>query len=89
MLAAWKTLLFYTHYDFGSGLDFNIQQLKKGLTSCGPLSEKLYAGNDMGSSHGLGKAINVHLFVVCRMPSSNKTPTPSESTKMKDWKPHM
>jgi hypothetical protein len=26
MLAAWKTL-YYSHYDFGSGLDFNIQQL--------------------------------------------------------------
>jgi hypothetical protein len=29
-IAAMKTLI-YSRYDFGSGLDFNIQQLKKGL----------------------------------------------------------
>jgi hypothetical protein len=47
LVAAWKTRL-YTHYDFGSGLDFHIQQLKKGLTSFGPVSEKVSAGNDTG-----------------------------------------
>jgi hypothetical protein len=46
-LAAWKSLL-YSHYDFGSGLDFNIQQLQKGLALFGPISEKVSAGNDSG-----------------------------------------
>jgi hypothetical protein len=43
-----KTLI-YSHYDFGSGLDFNIQQLKKGgLALFGSVSEKVSAGHDTG-----------------------------------------
>jgi ribosomal protein L16 Arg81 hydroxylase len=44
-LAAWKTQL-YSRYDFRSGLDLSLQQLKKELTLFGPISKKLSAGND-------------------------------------------
>jgi hypothetical protein len=74
--SVWKTLI-YVHYDFGSGLDFNIQQLKKGLTLFGPVSEKVSAGNDTGI-HSLEKWIgkgNKCMFVC--MSSSNET-APSE-----------
>jgi hypothetical protein len=52
------------HYDFRSGLDFNIQQLKKGLALFGPLSEKvseleMILGAIPAARSGLGNATNV------------------------------
>jgi hypothetical protein len=70
-LAAWKTLL-YSCYDFGSSLDFSLHQLKKGLTSFGPISEKVSAGNDTGI-HSRYKHIGKGKHIFIYMSSLNKT----------------
>jgi hypothetical protein len=84
MLAAWKALL-YARYDFGSGLDFNIQQLKTWLNFFCPVSEKESTRNDTKIVRsGLGKAINIHLCVY-----QVHATAPAEPAKMKDWQPHL
>jgi hypothetical protein len=87
MLAAWKTVI-YSHYDFGSGLEFSLQQLKKGLTLLGPISEKVSAGNDTGIHSRYNKWIGKDKDTFIYMSTSNKT-NPSEPTMKKDWEPHM
>ena len=86
MLAAWKTLL-YSHFDFGSGLDFSLTQLLKGLAFLCPISDKVSAGNDT-RIHSRYKFINKvkHTFIF--MSSSNES-APSEPTMKKDWEPHL
>jgi hypothetical protein len=81
MLAAWKTLIYY-HYGFGSGLDFNIQQLKKRLAFFGVQFLRKYPLEMIlecipAAKSGLGKTMNVRFY--SSMSSSNKS-TPSEPT---------
>jgi hypothetical protein len=81
-LAAWKTLI-YSCYDFGTGLDFNIQLLRKGLALVGSVSKKVSAGNDTRNhSCKKWKGKGKKCMFVC-MPSSNKT-APSEPTMTED-----